>query len=104
MNETGEVTHAYKVIVEAAVHEAEARPVPYSRSDGTYRPAWIQVVYRWNSGDTDQAADVRLSGNLMRKDGTEGRHKREDLWSRNDWPVWVAEFVALHRPRVDVIG
>lgn len=103
MSETGEITRAYKVTVDADVHDAEARPVPYSRTGETYRPRWIQVVYRWDSGDTDQEARVQLDGNLVRKDGTEGRRKHEDLWTRNDWPAWVAGFVALHRPRVDVI-
>ena len=90
-------TRRYEVTVNASLGGAEERPLPWG-SNGTYRPDQIEVLYRWTSADNDQIADVTLHGHVTRKDGSAGRPKSERLWTREEWPDWVKDFVTRNRP------
>jgi hypothetical protein len=97
MTGTEHVTRIYRVDVYADLIGAPQRPVPYSQGERQYRPLSVHLSYGWSSVATGQTVDVTLTGTRF----TNNRVETECLWSREQWPGWLADLVEAHRPRVD---
>lgn len=91
-----------------AVEGAEPMPVPYYRSGGTFRPETLELGYGLDDGDSWTATNVRVSGSVLRANGTPGARSVSETFygselrpggtSRKAVPEWVTEAVDTYRP------
>jgi hypothetical protein len=98
------VHRRYEITVQIHVKGAEPRPGANTGVGRTYLPTRVAIVYRWTSDDTDQAADVTLSGRRVLKNDALGAVVHQPLWTRDDWPEWVRALVEGHRPPADAFA
>ena len=67
------------------VEDGEVRDQPYTRSGRRYRVQRITVVKR--DGNVDS---VKLSGSVLKKDGTEGQVQADErIYGQRQWPEWL---------------
>lgn len=92
------VTHVTTVTVDGVVERV--CPLPYSRYCD-WEPRTIEVTYTNHHDGKGWAADGRVDGVFLRKDGTTGRRVTKYItWIRypDPDPRWVLDFVAANMP------